>query len=82
MPKRGAEDACEQKEEEKEKNITGDQPGSNEDSQGGTETTESDKEEENRGPRGGNLSLGVGVDQEPARKDDTSKTPRHVPGGT
>ncbi|KAJ1152691.1 hypothetical protein NDU88_005466 [Pleurodeles waltl] len=76
----GAEDASEQKEGEEGKNTTGEQPRLNRDSQGGIETAESndgeEKEEEKRGPLGGNLLLGVGVDQEPARKVDTTKRPQ------
>ncbi|KAJ1164483.1 hypothetical protein NDU88_004920 [Pleurodeles waltl] len=73
------------KDEEEREDIGRKLPGSKEDPRGDTEVERSNegekKEEESRGPSGGNLALGVGVDGEPARKEDTTKRQCHVPGG-
>ncbi|KAJ1125451.1 hypothetical protein NDU88_003883 [Pleurodeles waltl] len=69
------------KEEEEREDIGGKQPGWKEDQKGEMETVRSSEEERSRGPQGGNLLLGGGVNGGPARKEDIAKEPRHVPGG-
>ncbi|KAJ1141682.1 hypothetical protein NDU88_008010 [Pleurodeles waltl] len=64
-------------EEEKEgENVAGKEPGMMENPNGDTEARRCDEEEESRGPQG---SYCLGGEEEPSRKDDTTKGPHHVP---
>ncbi|KAJ1185365.1 hypothetical protein NDU88_002158 [Pleurodeles waltl] len=72
------EDSRKLEEEKGRENLAGEELGPTENPNGDTEAGRSDEEEESRGPRG---SYRVGGEEEPSRKEDTTKGPRHVPGG-
>ncbi|KAJ1144021.1 hypothetical protein NDU88_010323 [Pleurodeles waltl] len=71
-------DTRKMEEENEGKNVAGKEPGMMGNLNRDTEARRSDEEEESRGPRG---AYCLGGEEEPSRKEDTTKGSRHVPGG-